>query len=244
MTHSNRVTNDTRNWIASVNWNHQAANSGDVSAYHNTKVWGGGSGSGNAMNSNDASNYVTVNNAGNGSNGGYWGGDSNAAIDTTGPDSFNRIDIRDNNTTRNTTTNNVQSLNTNFQTANSGDVRTSHNTIAEGGSGSGNAYNENSGSNTVSIHNAPSTGGQSMGTVHDASIGTTGPDSYNDIRFVSNNSNTQTTTNNVTSANVNNQSANSGSVSASGNTVVNGMGGSGDAMNVNSGSNHTVVSNN
>jgi hypothetical protein len=148
---SDRFTSTTRNNVAVANVNNQFASSGDVNHYRNTKVDGVG-GSGNAYNSNSASNDVSISNST--PSGGNWGGSSpSASISTTGPDSNNQIRYNNSSATNVTTTNNVTAVNYNNQVASTGDVNVSGNTYVSGVGGSGDASNYNSGDNSVSISN-------------------------------------------------------------------------------------------
>ena len=245
--HTNRVNTNIQNWVNSANWNWQSARSGNVDVRHNTEVWGGGSGSGNAWNMNRGDNSVSISNDGL-SGPMFWGGGGggDAFIGTTGPDSFNRISLGSSNRVTNNTTNDVRSINSNSQNAVSGGVRISGNTVVRDVGGSGNAFNVNSGTNTVDISNQGMGNNWVGGSGGDtnARIGITGPDSTNIIRSNNNNSFSQRTVNDVSSANFNQQSARSGNVVITGNTVVEGVGGSGSAANFNSGSNDTGISNN
>jgi hypothetical protein len=176
------------------------------------------------------------NNGGNWGGGSWSGGNNNARIFLTGPDSTNRITFDNRNNFRLNNTNNVGITNLNDQNARSGDVDIHGNTVVRGGgSGSGDAYNTNSTVNAVSATNSsPSFSGNfGSGGSGSASIGVTGPDSYNSIRS-NNNSNTNISNRNTVGiANVNQQTAQSGDVSISHNTVVDGVGGSGNAVNSN-----------
>jgi hypothetical protein len=124
----------------------------------------------------------------------------------------------------------------NDQSARSGDVNISGNTVVRGAGGSGDAANFNSTSNAVDISNSPSgmSWSGSGNNAGNASISTTGPDSYNRISRDNSSSTNLTTRNNVGIVNANNQSAN---------TVVSGFGGSGDASNFNHTANDVSLNN-
>jgi hypothetical protein len=226
------------NWVGLSNWNNQWSRSGNSWTSYNTKA-GGWGGSGNAYNSNATGTNIRISNLSN--NGGGYGsslgnGGRMASIHLTGPDSYNRISYNNHQSYNSQNFNNVGVNNTNSQSANSGNVYVTGNTVVHGaGLGSGNAANSNSTGTSVNIDN----GGSGMmpmynsGGSNSAHISTTGPDSYNSIS--SNNSvrYNQTNTNNVGITNSNHQQASSGDVVISHNTVVDGFGGSGDAMNTN-----------
>ncbi len=246
----NSFNSNVRNWVAPSNWNSQNANSGAVWLGHNTKVGlYGGTGSGNAYNSNMGQNYVQIQNGssnypvlyGGGGNGG------NGSIFLTGPYSTNRISNNNVNRFSQNTTNDVSSTNYNNQNARSGGVVITGNTLVEGVGGSGNAANVNSGTNTSKIingNNMPTPYGWSGGNGgNGGAISTTGPGSYNSVGSNSLNSFQENTQNQVNSANYNQQNATSGNVLISGNTVVSGVGGSGSAYNSNSGANGVGISN-
>jgi hypothetical protein len=238
----------TTNRVHANNWNWQQAHSGDVRIRHNTKVWGDGGSSGDAWNSNSGQNWVNINN----DCGNWWGGGTmargsqNASIFLTGPHSFNRISAVDNNRFTQTTRNQVNTSNFSNQTARSGNVTITGNTVVTGVGGSGSAANENVGTNDVSISNSAAmpTWQPSDGSGGSASISTTGPHSNNQIRLADASNTTITTTNTVSATNFSHQTATSGNVTISGNTVVSGVGGSGDAFNTNTGTNSVDISNN
>jgi hypothetical protein len=245
-TNCNDWNQTTSNWVGLGNWNYQSANSGDVWLNRNTKVDGFG-GSGSAYNSNATGNAVSIENRGNGWSGfGNTGsGPGNARIFLTGPDSYNRISSDNHSSFNSTTTNNVGLANFNDQSARSGDVNISGNTVVRGAGGSGDAANFNSTSNAVDISNSPSgmSWSGSGNNAGNASISTTGPDSYNRISRDNSSSTNLTTRNNVGIVNANNQSANTGDVNVSHNTVVSGFGGSGDASNFNHTANDVSLNN-
>jgi hypothetical protein len=250
ITSSNRnsFNSDLRNRVDTGNWNYQTAKTGNVRVNCNTKVDGYGNGSGSAWNYNNGNNWVAVNNSGNGGNwgNGYNGsGNREASIFLTGPRSFNQISDNRSNSFRSNINNNVNAQNFSNQTARSGAVTISGNTVVNGVGGSGNASNYNMGVNTVQIDNQGNRtpGWMNGGGDGNAYLSTTGPWSYNAIR--SNNSNrvTENTTNNVNATNYNRQNATTGNVTITGNTVVRGVGGSGDASNYNSGMNDVGISN-
>jgi hypothetical protein len=167
-----------------------------------------------------------------------------SSIHLTGPDSRNIIESNNSSRTNVTTQNWVTAVNANHQFARSGDVDAKRNTFVDGTGGSGDAWNENSASNSVSIENEGGWNDSSWGGgSQDASIHLTGPDSNNRITFNNSNRFTSTTRNNVAVANVNNQVATSGDVSAYRNTSVDGVGGSGNAYNSNSANNDVSITN-
>jgi hypothetical protein len=247
----NSFSSNLRNHVDTGNWNYQTAKTGNVRINCNTKVDGFGSGSGSASNYNNGNNWVAVNNSGNGGNwgNGYNGngnGNGEASIFLTGPKSYNQISDSRSNSFRSNVNNNVNAQNYSTQNARSGAVTISGNTVVSGVGGSGSASNYNMGVNTVQIDNQGNrTPGWSMGGGDgNANVSTTGPWSYNAIRGNNSNRVSENTTNNVTANNFNHQTATTGSVTITGNTVVRGVGGSGDATNYNSGMNDVGISNN
>jgi hypothetical protein len=240
---------NVRNWVAPSNWNSQYAASGPVRLGWNTNADLGGGGSGNAYNSNMGENDVQIQNSSPNFPMSSWGGGNgggNGSIYLTGPYSSNRISSNNDNRFSSNINNVVNSTNYNNQTARSGGVEVTGNTLVEGVGGSGDAANFNSGTNTAYISNGSSTpvpawtGSNGNGS---ANISTTGPGSYNAIGSNSRTSFLQNTQNDVNSTNYNQQNATSGNVLISGNTVVNGAGGSGSAYNSNSGQNGVALSN-
>jgi len=239
-------TRNVHNNVAVSNRNHQFARSGSVNIFGNTKVCGGSFGSGNARNTNFGVNHVNI------SNFGGFGGFSNfgnsgvgrGVIFLTGPDSFNRISSNNSRSFSSTIRNNVSANNFNTQRAESGNVIIRGNTLVTGVGGSGNASNFNQGVNDVNITNSqPFVGLGSHGGGGSAVISTTGPDSFNAISGNNSSRTNLSTVNNVTATNSNNQTARTGDVVISHNTVVSGVGGSGDATNWNSGMNSVDLSN-
>ncbi|HEY2003794.1 MAG TPA: hypothetical protein VGH44_01610 [Candidatus Saccharimonadia bacterium] len=248
---SNSAQFRLNNRVALGNFNHQFAQTGGVFVCGNTVVHGSGLGSGSAFNSNSGRNNVMLENSGGMTPFGFLGGGSGGGgtIFLTGPHSANVISSSNSNRFSSTTTNNVRANNSSTQTARSGGVLVTGNTLVTGVGGSGNAANFNSGTNTVGISNSsPSWNGSSWGSSGGGggggSISTTGPGSFNLIRSNNSSRSTQSTTNNVTATNTNRQSASSGPVVISGNTVVSGVGGSGDATNENMGQNDVRINNN
>jgi hypothetical protein len=252
VTSSNRNTFSQRlnNWVGLGNYNYQRASTGNVWVSGNTAVWGSGLGSGNAINTNMGQNNVNIDNTG--ANMGvsmvpwsFGGGSMGGSIYLTGPHSTNIISGSNSNRFSSNTNNNVSTVNQNSQQATSGGVNITGNTVVTGVGGSGAAVNENSGTNTVDLANSSptliSTGNN--GGCDAGSISTTGPGSFNRIGCSNSNSASFNTNNNVSAANFNQQTARSGSVTISGNTVVSGVSGSGTAFNSNSGENNVGISN-
>jgi hypothetical protein len=247
---SHNFRSNISNRVYGCNCNNQYSRSGDERFNHNTKVYGDGYGSGSARNYNDSANNVYLSNRSEGNNGyGSWGngGSRTGAIALTGPYSYNRISDSGNRSSFNSQVrNNVNTSNFNSQQATTGNVRITGNTVVEGVGGSGNASNFNSAENNVAISNSqPHTFFGNWGPTGAAEITTTGPDSFNSISGGGRSSRVNLlTNNNVNASNANYQSARSGDVTISHNTVVSGVGGSGDATNWNSASNGVDVSNN
>lgn len=244
---SNSAKFRLNNRVALGNFNKQFAQTGGVFASGNTVVRGSGLGSGSAFNFNSGRNNVVLENSGGIMPFGFFGSGSGGGgtIFLTGPHSVNVISSSNSKRFSSNITNNVRATNSNTQTARSGGVIVTGNTLVTGVGGSGNAANFNSGVNNVGISNSsPSWGGSNWGNGGGGgSISTTGPGSFNLIRSNSSNRFTQTTTNNVSATNTNRQTATSGPVVIRGNTVVSGVGGSGDATNENTGQNHVNINN-
>lgn len=236
------------NRVAVGNFNNQFAQTGGVFVHGNTFVHGSGLGSGSASNFNQGSNNVEINNDGGIMPFGWWGSGSGGGgtIFLTGPHSFNAISTNNVNRVSSNTVNNVHANNSSNQVARSGGVLVTGNTLVTGVGGSGNAANWNSGTNTVGISNSMPvwSGSWGSGSGGGGAIGITGPGSFNAIHTNNRQIFSQNTTNNVSATNWNHQSATTGPVVVSGNTVVSGVGGSGDATNWNSGQNDVNVNNN
>lgn len=239
-------------WRAAFN----AYMSANASSFANN--WGSGSSDNGSASSGDASNNnntrvkVNISNSddsnchdigrGHGGGGGSSGG---GTIHTTGPDSNNTIVLGS--LTMNSLTNNNRTNvgNNTDQDAKSGDAYTDGNTNAGGSGGSGGSSNNNGAGTGVHIDNG--NGGQPSypshgGTVYDASIRNTGPDSDNNITlnkslYYSAQNNNNTSVNTYTD-----QDSETGDVSTSGNTHVDGAG-SGDAENTNDSGAWTSVEN-
>jgi len=136
-----RVTNN--NNLSAENNNPQSANSGDSKVYDNTE--GGDAESGSAMNDSFLSVSADVDNS-SASEGAFCGceggglGDVDASIERTGPDSYNKIEVKQKSDVRVTNNNNISVTNNNSQSATSGDASVKHNTEA-GDATSGDAEN-------------------------------------------------------------------------------------------------------
>jgi hypothetical protein len=242
----NWYNQNTRNNAVVGNYSNQRANTGGVGVNCNTKVDGGGYGSGNAYNTNNGQNTVNISNDGGAmpNNGGGYGGSNNGSLYLTGPYSTNRISSNNTNQFNSSTTNDVSTANYNNQQASSGGVYVTGNTVVTGVGGSGNAGNSNSGTNNVNIENStPTSTGSGIGGGNSAGIAITGPGSYNSTQFNNSSSTNYKTVNNVAATNSNTQAAQSGPVSISGNTVVEGVGGSGSAYNSNTAENDVGLNN-
>lgn len=243
----NWFNQSTRNNAVVGNYNNQRANTGRVGIYGNTIVRGEGGGSGDAFNSNNGQNTVNIDNSGGSMpnfGGGNGGGSNYGSIYLTGPCSTNLISSNNTNRFNSSTTNNVQASNSNNQQASSGGVNITGNTLVTGIGGSGSASNVNSGTNNVNIENTtPVPVWTGSGSGNAAGLAITGPGSFNSTQFNNSSSTNLQTVNNVSATNSNTQSANSGPVNISGNTVVEGVGGSGSAYNSNTGENDVGISN-
>jgi hypothetical protein len=147
------ATLNNNNRIDVDNNNHQRASSGRVNVTGNTRA--GDASSGNASNRNSTNTNVAVSNdshsAGLGS-GFFTGGNNDASINLTGPNSNNQVRFTDNRTLRVTNTNKVDVDNHNYQDAYSGSATVSGNTIG-GSATSGSASNTNNTSTSVNVRN-------------------------------------------------------------------------------------------
>ena len=167
------------NMVGLGNSNFQWARSGNVKVFGNTEVLGTGLGSGAAANFNSGENDVTITNMGavmpwSWGLGGVSGG---GTIFLTGPHSTNIISSGSSNRFTSNTTNNVAAVNASSQSASSGGVSITGNTLVTGVGGSGNAINENQGTNTVDIANSTPTFVPTGTSCGGGSISTTGPGS-------------------------------------------------------------------
>lgn len=159
----NHVRSDVRNEtevrndnnIRFNNNNRQDARTGDAETRRNTSAGGASTGSAENVNALDVAAYVDNSSsaaalgggAGSGSGGGH-----EVSFDTTGPDSVNRVDIRERNTVEVRNNNNISLNNNNYQHAHSGDATVERNT--EGGDATtGDARNENSSYVTIEVSN-------------------------------------------------------------------------------------------
>jgi len=169
-----------------------------------------------------------------------------ASIGTTGPGSHNQIFSSNRNSFSSVMVNRVNSGNVNNQSASTGGEGIFGNTAVWGaGVSSGSAANWNSGQNNVFISNNDN-GGNWVGLGKgggNTTIFLTGPHSSNQIRTDNSSRVSETTVNTVNAQNFSNQAARSGSVTVAGNTLVSGAGGSGNAVNENSGVNNVQIDN-
>lgn len=162
-----------------------------------------------------------------------FAGAASGTIDTTGPDSVNKIRHVTRNHTRVENRNNVSATNSNDQEARSGNATTRHNTRA-GDARTGNASNANSLNASMTVENRmPTTNTNSGSSNSSATIRETGPDSYNSVKTVTKNTVNVTNDNNLTVSNDNYQSAHSGDATVEDNTR-GGSAMSGNASNTNS----------
>lgn len=151
--HSSVKTNN-QNLVGVGNLNAQEAKTGSVEAAKNTSV-GGSNGSGDASNDNSTSTGVTVTNTGGAAAAamGSWApANHDISLGTTGPDSYNKVEINDSKKVETNNTNVVEVSNVNLQTAKSGNVSAYKNTTV-GGLTSGDASNTNHTVNNVTIGN-------------------------------------------------------------------------------------------
>jgi hypothetical protein len=159
--HYTRVNND--NQVGIYNNNPQHARTGSVNAYGNTSVGGHGGGSGSGDADNYSANHAVVHTSNSGGAGGSGshtghsssgghGGSGSASIHLTGPNSRNAISSDVNTRYTETNSNSVHISNSNAQTARSGNVSASHNTLV-GALSSGNASNSSSNDFWVDLSN-------------------------------------------------------------------------------------------
>jgi hypothetical protein len=149
-----RVNVDNDNDLRFRNDNRQRADTGDARVTDNTR--GGDAETGSAANENETSVSATVDNGG---SAGAWsgvlnggGGDHDITIEETGPDSNNRVDVRDTTRVDVRNDNNLNITNNNDQRATSGDARVSHNTSG-GDARTGDATNTNSTTVELNVSN-------------------------------------------------------------------------------------------
>lgn len=161
---------------------------------------------------------------------------NSADIDTTGPDSTNKIEFDSHNSADVDNNNNLSVSNNNDQEAFSGNAKVKHNTTG-GDATSGDASNDSLQSVAASVDNSGSSsaalgGGCGCGD-NDASISNTGPDSYNKVEVSQSSHVDVENNNNVSVSNNNSQSAFSGHATVWGNTT-GGDATSGSASNISS----------
>lgn len=143
---SHRVDVENDNDLDVDNDNDQYATTGDADVVHNNR--GGDAETGSASNDNELDVSASIDNGGSGAawagvGGGGGGGHASATISDTGPDSYNRVEIRDTTRVDIENNNNIDIRNDNHQTARSGDAVVADNT--RGGSATtGDASNSNS----------------------------------------------------------------------------------------------------
>ncbi|MBI2009017.1 hypothetical protein HYS84_01225 [Candidatus Saccharibacteria bacterium] len=165
------------------------------------------------------------------------------SIDTTGPDSENKVKIEQKNEAKIDNDNDVKVKNKNYQSADSGDAKVKHNTTG-GDATSGNSSNSNSASSDVSVSNS---GGGTWSLTPpasdaDGSISNTGPDSKNEVKITTTNKLKIDNDNDVKVKNDNYQTATSGDATVKDNTTA-GDATSGDASNDNTVSNSVNINN-
>lgn len=170
---------------------------------------------------------------------------ASSSIDTTGPDSTNKVEVSSYNKAELKNKNNLGVNNNNDQDADTGYAKVKGNTTG-GDATSGDAENSNDTSTDVSVDNgacgciADFFGGN--GSTGGGSIENTGPKSYNKIEISSTNKLEVSNYNNVSVNNNNNQNASTGSASVYHNTT-GGDATSGSASNHNSTSTSVSISN-
>jgi hypothetical protein len=145
-------------------------------------------------------------------------GAATGSIDTTGPDSTNKIEWKNKTELRVDNDNDVRLTNNNPQYASSGDAYVKHNTEA-GDATSGDAANHSEFSASVSYRNGLG-GWDSLfnAGAPDASIHKTGPDSYNKVEYSNSTYVNIRNDNDVNITNNNTQTAKSGDATVYDNT--------------------------
>lgn len=149
----NKAELKNKNNLNVNNNNSQSADTGDAKVKGNTT--GGDAMSGDAENSNEADTSVEVDNGACGCIADFFGGSGDlggGSISTTGPDSYNKIEVKSTNKLEVRNYNNVNVNNNNSQSASTGNATVYHNTTG-GDAVSGSASNTNSTSTSVSISN-------------------------------------------------------------------------------------------
>lgn len=165
-----------------------------------------------------------------------FAGATDGTIDTTGPDSYNRIESENRVEVDVENRNDLRFENENRQDARSGDAEVRHNT--EGGDAeTGRADNLNSLDVSATVDNSGAASAwvpavQNGGGGHSASIERTGPDSYNRIDFENRVEVDVENNNDINISNNNYQDARSGDAEVHGNTF-GGSATTGDAINTN-----------
>lgn len=159
-----------------------------------------------------------------------------AVIDTTGSGSTNLVTTRNNSSVDTTNRTTLRATNNNPQTATSGDVNLFQNTTTQGGSAeSGSATNDGLFSATATVNNndcgCNGTGAGTGAASTSGTIDTTGANSNNQILFENNHTVVVDNATDIQVTNNNAQSAQSGSVNLTQNTVTGGAT-SGDASNI------------
>lgn len=165
-------------------------------------------------------------------------------IGTTGPDSTNKVEFRDDSTRRVENNNDLRVHNNNPQYARTGDASVRHNTTG-GDAESGAAENDSLLRASVSLSNAGSSAAALAGGAggsHTGSMTNTGPDSYNKIEFKDTSYVKVQNNNTVKVENNNWQTAKSGDAKVSGNTT-GGSATSGNASNISTNETTITVTN-
>jgi hypothetical protein len=177
-----------------------------------------------------------------------FAGAATGTINTTGPDSYNRVEHRNNNRTEVKNNNDVRASNTNNQGSYSGYAKTKHNTTG-GGASTGHASNSNSLNASVKVNNSASStrAMPAQATSHSASHGGgtithTGPDSTNVVKHKNYSTVEVENNNDIQITNDSAQNAVSGDAWVTGNTT-GGSATTGNASNNNSTTMTVEVSN-
>jgi len=158
-------------------------------------------------------------------------GASSGTIADTGNDSYNKVEVSSAQKYRVWNNNNLSAVNTNSQSAESGEAEVEDNRTG-GNATSGAAANTNSFKASVTVANHTPSGGGSAPN-HSGTIRDTGNDSYNKVEVSSYSSTKVTNNNNLSLVNTNSQSATSGDAEVEDNRT-GGDAKTGNATNTNS----------
>lgn len=132
------------------NKNDQYGRSGDAKVKRNTT--GGSARTGNVMNDNLAVTDVTISNRSAAAAPASHGGSNTARITNTGPDSYNKVEVKSKSKVEVENNNNIDVYNKSEQTGKSGDATVTRNTTG-GSATTGSVTNVNTTRTTINIQN-------------------------------------------------------------------------------------------